>query len=86
MPSADPGTQFIWQVLQDGEWGTIAAVLPGLPGLSPLQTRREEFAKGPLRSIALLHQQATGFPIRLACFRLVNVIEEVGDAVQSQAG
>ena len=69
---------FAWQVLEDGQWGTIAAVI--MPGMSavPLVVRSRPLAEGAMRRFAELHVLSTGKRVRLARFdfaREMDVIE-----------
>ena len=64
---------YVWHVMNDGEWGTIATAFGDLPGLTPLVTRREVVADGPFRVLAELHHAASQHPVRLARFDLAEV-------------
>ena len=67
---------FVWQVLEDGQWGTIAAAIPGMPGLSPLITRSARSAE-LLGLLAVAHHDRTGLPVRKVRFELAEVLREI---------
>lgn len=73
-----PAPIWAWQVLEDGEWGTISVYLttPVAEAIGNtsrghnlvLVTRREELARGQMRDFALTHHHSSGLPIRLHRF------------------
>lgn len=67
---------WVWQVFEDDQWGTIAAEIPGMPGLSPLIARSLQTAQ-MLGLLAVAHHDRTGLPVRCARFELAEVIREV---------
>lgn len=67
---------YVWQVFDlDGQWGTIAAELPGLPGVTPFVFRSARLA-GQVADIARGHGRATGRSVRLVRFDEAAVLEE----------
>lgn len=61
-----------WQVLEQGEWGNIAAKVPGMVGWSVLVHRNRDIIE-MMRTLAVGHHKATGLPIRLARYELEHV-------------
>jgi len=57
---------FAWQVMDEGEWGTIATIVNGV--VTPLVTRKEEVARQFFQIYAESHGQASQHPVRLARF------------------
>ena len=64
---------YVWQVMDDGEWGTIAAAFGSIPGLTPLVTRSQTVAYNVFQALAELHAAATQHPVRLARYDLAEV-------------
>ncbi len=68
MEHTEPEAIFAWQVFESGEWGTIAAGIPGVSaGPTPLVTRRLDLAL-QMEPLALVHAQATGLPVEMHRF------------------
>jgi hypothetical protein len=65
-----------WQVHENGEWNLIAAVLPGIDGMSPLVTTREHVAQ-LMRPIAVGHGSASGLEVRLVHYNNPTIVEIV---------
>jgi hypothetical protein len=63
-----------WQVLEDGEWGTISAVIPGV-GHAILVSRSKPIVTEFMRPVAESHAKESGLPVRLARFALAEVVE-----------
>jgi hypothetical protein len=72
----EPNCYWIWQVFDtDGEWGVIAAELPGA-GLVPLSTRQHDIADGLFRQIAERHRELhPALPVRLARYDFAYALE-----------
>ena len=63
-------TIWLWQVLENGEWGSIyAAVVPGIPGVL---VARDLVTAQMLGVYAVAHHDSTGLPVR--CVRFDNPI------------
>lgn len=62
---------YVWQVLENGGWGIIAAVPPRGPDRTvvPLVSRRLDIADD-MRTVAMQHHERTGLPVRLAHFEV----------------
>jgi hypothetical protein len=69
-------TIWIWQVLEDGEWGAILAAV--IPGMAPtvLVARNLETAHR-LGLFAVHHHDTTGLPVRCARFDNPTIIREM---------
>jgi len=68
-------TIFVWQVLQDGEWGAIyAEVIPGMPGVLVARDLRTAQLLG---RYAVAHHDASGLPVRCVRFDDPTTIQEV---------
>ena len=65
---------WVWQVMEEGEWSAIAAIMPHISDQPvPLFTRNENMARVMFAPLAELHQVATGLPVRLARYELAEV-------------
>lgn len=72
-----PPAIYVWQVMEHGEWGSIAVGNPGVPPI-PLVTRSEKIARSPeFRMLASMHQSATGLPVRLARYFYDTTLERI---------
>lgn len=65
---------YAWQVLEDGDWGVIAAVVDGKP--TPLVSRSLTVVS-TFRQYAEQHGKTTGLTVRLARFELDVVVERL---------
>ena len=63
-----------WQVLEDGEWGTISTVVPEV-GHAILVSRNKAIVTEFMRPLAEAHAKEFGLPVRLARFALAEVVE-----------
>lgn len=63
-----------WQVLEDGEWGTISTVIPEV-GHAILVSRKKAIVTEFMRPLAESHAKESGLPVRLARFTLAEVAE-----------
>lgn len=82
MPEDRQYAIFAWQTLDGGEWGMIGAMLPdptrpGQRAFTPLVTRSPDVANN-MRPFAEQHRETSGNPIRLARYRLDEVLSYVG--------
>jgi len=65
-----------WEVYEQDQWGTIGASIGEGGSILPLVTRQERIATdGFFRTLATMHKERTGLPIRLARYELQEVIE-----------
>lgn len=67
---------WLWQVLEDGAWGSIYANIDGLSGPGVLIARNLETAHR-LGLFAVAHHDRTGLPIRCVHFTNPEIIREV---------
>jgi len=65
---------YAWQVLERGEWNIIGAYLG--TGLTPLVTTRKH-VYDKMRSIAVVHADETGLPVRGVRYGEPDFIEDV---------
>lgn len=65
---------YVWQVLEEGEWGVIGGLTLEL-GMLPLVTRDVSIARGFMRGVAEQHHLRTRLPVRLAYMTLADVLE-----------
>lgn len=70
---------WVWMtVYPDGTTGTVGAVMPGI-GNTSLTTRREDMARGFMRTLAGLHAKATGQRVWLRCYHDFTDEEPIND-------
>jgi hypothetical protein len=70
---------FVWQVFEEGEWGTLASNINVFTPsqMTPLITRSETVARESFGPFARAHATATGMPVRLARYDYAAVLEEL---------
>ena len=77
MPALLSEQLFAWVTTSpDGETSMIGAITEF--GHTPLVTVRESLAVGPMRRLAVQHQEATGQPVWLVRYGAEGVLEHLG--------
>lgn len=67
---------YLWQVLEDGEWGALLATAVPAFGPTVLISRTEQTADA-LGLFAIAHHDATGHPVRCVRFDNPTVIRAI---------
>jgi len=69
-------TIYVWQVLEDGAWGTIMAKVGWVDEATVLVTRDLQIAQA-MGLLAVAHHDSTGLPVRCAQFDDPTVIRTI---------
>jgi hypothetical protein len=65
MPKAKPYELWAWLTFEEGAWGIVAGMMPGIPTVMPLMHRDRDIAER-FKPLADAHAKKSGNPVRLA--------------------